>query len=761
MTSFNFLARRPLFYAAILFCLIILSASHFTPKLFYQIQKNDVYWIARDKPNDVLIRGIIISEVEEKKSFYREAYETFVLRGQSIAVAEGEPRPVSGKIRVTLKNPPQNFQYGDEIRVRGRLVLPEKRRNPGGFDARAYLDRRGIRALLFSGKKPDVQISSRHRGNFFLEHSYRFRHYLSQNLSDNFRPVAAAFLKALMLGEKSDVSGEFEDLFIKTGTLHLLAVSGFNVGFLSAAVLFFLAPFPISKNLKWLIVLGMIWFYCLVVGWQAPLVRASVMATILICGNLIGRKTDFLNSLGLAAIFILAVNPKTLFDVGFQLSFLAVAGLALFVPVFMPKKELFPNEKLTMKEKVSLYTAELFWVSFVATFVTLPVTVQNFYLVTPLSLLANMIAVPLSFFLFFCTLVYFFTFWWVPKIVFFVPWILKSLMQIFIACLSWIGQLPFSCVTVGKLSAPLEILLIAGILYFFFSKKIKSRSIRALLIFIFSLNIFLLHDALRHGDRPFTMTALDVGQGDAIYFEFPQGGNLLIDAGKGEPQDKGRRVVVPYLRSKGIRSIDAMVVSHPQADHIGGMSSVLEEFSVKNVFDAKKFYSSRLYEDLKHHILKEGSRYQQLGRGMKVEGFKNIRIDVLNPSLEEESIKNINNACLVLKITYGETSFLLTGDIEAAAMKEMMEADLDLTADVLKVPHHGSKMNKVGEEFVDQAAPKFSVISVGERNPFGHPRAETLEALASIPGNIILRTDQQGAVCLVSDAINVTSAPTK
>src|SRR3989338_1488508 len=143
-----------------------------------------------------------------------------------------------------------------------------------------------------------------------------------------FCPEHAAFLKALLLGERSDVSAEFEDLFIRTGTLHLLAVSGFNVGFLSVALLFFLGPLRLPKKLQWMLVLAAIWFYCLLVGWQAPLVRASVMATLLILGRLLGRKTDLLNSLGLAALILLAVNPKSIFDIGFQLSFLAVAGLA-------------------------------------------------------------------------------------------------------------------------------------------------------------------------------------------------------------------------------------------------------------------------------------------------------------------------------------------------------------------------------------------------------------------------------------------------
>ena len=741
----NFVRRQPLFYAAILLSLILGAANFFIPDLFNGIPKNDLFYLAQKGPVNVYVEGQIVSEVDERENNYHEKFTSFILR------CDG-----AGKTRATVKNPPADFSFGDVIRISGELSLPDGPRNPGGFDFRAYLGRQGIYTLLFSGKGAQCKIISRHRGNPILEKSYAFRHFLSQNLSAGFGEEDAAFLKALLLGEKRDLSAEFEDLFIRTGTMHLLAVSGFNVGFLSAAVLFLLLPFGLSKNFKWLFVLGVLWAYCLLVGWQAPLVRASVMATILICGKLLGKKVDILNSLGLAAIFILAVNPKSLFDIGFQLSFLAVAGMALFVPLFTRRREFFPNEKLTIREKMAVYASELFWVSFVASFVTLPVTVQNFYIVTPLSLLANMIVVPLSFWLFFCGIVYFLTFWWAPKIIYFLPLAMKFLMQIFTQSLIWIAARPASCVTVGKLCAPLEILLVLGVAYFFFDKKIKSRAARAFVLVVFSLNIFLFQDIARHFNRRFSMTALDVGQGDAIYFEFPHGGNLLVDAGSGKPGDKGRRVVMPYLKFKGVRTLDALVVSHPQEDHIGGMEAVLEGVRVKNIYDAEKFYPSHLYKKLKNKIFQKKINAEFVGRGAEIDGFRDARIQVLNPAVKKETSKNINNDSVVLKISHAKTSFLLTGDIEHPAMKEMMEEGLDIHADVLKVPHHGAKPGKASQDFIENVAPKISVISVGSHNSYGHPRQETLDLLASISGNKIFRTDQQGAVCIQSDGQSVS-----
>jgi competence protein ComEC len=154
-------------------------------------------------------------------------------------------------------------------------------------------------------------------------------------LSEDFEGRQSAFLKALFLGERSDLDQDFKDLFLKTGTMHILAVSGFNIGFVCSVLWLFLKPVPISRNAKLGLLLSASWAYCLLVGWQAPVVRATLMASVFLVGQMIGRKGDGLNALGLAACVILALNPKELFDVGFQLSFLAVFGLVTLSPTFL------------------------------------------------------------------------------------------------------------------------------------------------------------------------------------------------------------------------------------------------------------------------------------------------------------------------------------------------------------------------------------------------------------------------------------------
>ncbi len=755
----DFFLRRPLFYGAIFFGVTLVSIHSLSPETIHRIPADSVYWLAKENPKNVKVDGRIVSEIKEFEAFYGGSYSTFLIQCQSATFESGRPIPLSGKVKVSAAYSLKNLRLGDRIRVSGRLSLPRPQRNPGGFDARKYWAHQGVWALVSLGKEDRLEFLERPKGFVWDRWIAELRGYLSKQLSFGFDRDQGAFLQALLLGERGDMSEETKDLFAKTGTVHLLAVSGFNVGFVCAVLLFFLAPFRLHTTIKWLLVLAGVWFYCVLVGWQAPLVRATVMATVFIGAKILGRKSDLLNSLGLAAILLLAVNPSDLWDVGFQLSFAAVLGMALFMKVFVQELPAFESRLKNPMELILRYFRELFWVSFVATIATLPITVQNFYQVTPLSLAANLIAVPLSFALFFLGFVFLMTFWWVPKSLAILPWALKGLMAFFVKTLEAVASLPFSVVTVGKLDRPLLLLLTVGLFYFLSEKKIRSAWFRAFIVVLFAAGIFFIQEALRHQDRSFRMTMLDVGQGDAIYFEFPGGGNLLLDAGKGEPQDEGRRTITPFLKSKGVRCLDTVVISHPQADHIGGMKTLLGEFKVGRIMDAKKFYDSGIYDDLKRDIFHREIPYQKIRKGSRILADKEVEIQVLSPDVEQSLEGNINDESLVLKIIYGKNSFLLTGDIQTSAMARLLESGDDLRSDVLKVPHHGARVDEMGREFLNQVWPKVSLISAGENNIFHHPRPETLEALSEISDNQIYRTDQSGAITVTSDGNRLNVEP--
>ncbi len=743
----DFLRKRPLFYAAILLAFFIFL----NERVFSSFLSHEAFQTLPDA-REVCIGGVIVSEVEEK-IYYHVPNDSFVLDARR-AWLDGKPILFKAKVKVYSKAPEEPLNYGDEVLIQGRLAEPDGPRNPGGFDQKNYLAGSGITKLFFTDKKSQIKRFKSHQGSPVVETALKVRRFLSEALGNYFNPNDASFLRALFLGERGGIDEDFKGLFIKTGTMHILSVSGFNIGFLSYSIFLILNFFRVRKNISYLIVLIGIWAYCLIVGWQAPVVRASIMASLFIAGRLLSRDADLLNLAGASALVILWVSPRQLFDVGFQLSYLAVLSLALFLPRFVERPKLFPNEKWLLREKIARYFSELFWVSFVCLFVTLPVTVQNFYIVTPLSLIANLVVVPISFLLFFIGFLFFLTYGWMPKFLFFLPWIMAGLMKVFTKSLFFIENLPGAYWISGKLDSVLWILLTAGICYLLTTRRFKRPILRALVVFIFVTDIFLLQNALRYFDDKLRMTALDVGQGDALFFEFPHRATLLMDSGKGEPGDRGRYILGPFLKSKGIGSIDALVISHPQEDHIGGMPSVLAEFKVNHIIHAGSDYPTGLFERLKREMDEEKAKVYIAREGDKIVGFLDTDILVLNPPPGQQS-GNVNEDSLVLKIVYKNTRFLLTGDIEEGAMSYIRKKH-DLRAEVLKVPHHGARLKSAGKSFVEQTDPQYSVISVGRHNAFGHPSPVTLSILNNLPNNRVLRTDLDRAVQLVSDGRTVS-----
>ena len=234
--------RRPLFYAAILFSCAILLQHYFFPGLEKKfLPKNDISRFVPDARSPVYLGGTIVSEVESREAFYGGVKVSFILDAKKIWEEDGnDPTSMSGRVKVYLTDPKELLAYGDEIVMKGKLAFAKGKRNPGGFDYRAYLERQGIRAIFYADKKTGFKILRHDQGHFIQAKALKVKSFLSQRLSGAFGPRDASFLKALFLGERSDLEEDFKDLFIKTGTMHILAVSGFNIGFLSVSLFFLL-----------------------------------------------------------------------------------------------------------------------------------------------------------------------------------------------------------------------------------------------------------------------------------------------------------------------------------------------------------------------------------------------------------------------------------------------------------------------------------------------------------------------------------------
>ena len=247
------------------------------------------------------------------------------------------------------------------------------------------------------------------------------------------------------------------------------------------------------------------------------------------------------------------------------------------------------------------------------------------------------------------------------------------------------------------------------------------------------------------------VTFLDVGEADSIFIQFPYGGNMLIDGGQGGRYDAGRRALTPYFRKHGIRRIDAILLTHPHDDHVGGLPTVLRNFKVGLVLDSGQPHTSYSYEEFLGLVEERRIPYRVVKAGTRIRGYEGAEIHILNPppTLLEGTRSDLNNNSVVLKIIYGKTSLLLSADIEAEAEERLLSYGHWLKATVIKVPHHGSRSSS-SQPFLELVDPEVAIISVGRRNPFHHPSSVVLKRYQEM-GIKTYRTDRQGAVIFTSD----------
>lgn len=715
--------------------------------------KNDVSRFISPSAPGVYVGGRVDSEIEVREDAFGSESLVFVLAAQKFwKDSSGAGQKVSGKVRVSMRGSP-DIRYGDVVALSGELRAPRGLRNPGGFDQKAWLARQGIRSLLNAGKGDRFKILERGKGNPLLAGIVNFKAACLDRLRRDFSDRDAAVLAALFFGVRSDIDDAVKDRFLRTGTLHLLAVSGFNVGFVLAAVFFLLAPFHVRRPVRLAVGLAAAWLYVLLVGPQSPVFRAGVMATVWLLGEILGRRSDPLNSLGLSALILWALRPLELFDPGFQLSYAAVIGIVIAVPRLAPRPELFPGETLTFTEKLAREGQLLFWTSCAAQAATLPISVAHFYVVTPWSVFANVPAGFLVFALFMAGAVQMAVSALIPFLAAPAAWIVKGLLALLLGILSGFERLPLAMWTTGRLSWLIWLLLAAACLIFLFSTE-KTPVFRVAVFALAAALCFGAQNFWRSLDRSFEATFLDVGQGDAIHLRFPDGTNWLVDAGQGRAPDMGRAVLVPYFRHEGIRRLDSVAITHPQEDHIGGFSSVVDEIPITEYVDPGVPYDSAHYRRILAALKRRHVPIVAVQTGDESELPGGMRVTVLG-SGPPPGAENINDASIVLRFTHPSGGLVLTGDAGERAFARINASGRPVRADVLKVPHHGAKPGREERLFLSRVKPSVSVISSGERNRYGHPSKEALDALEAIPNNRTYRTDRSGAVRAVFDETGV------
>ena len=698
----------------------------------------------------------------------------FTLHVDSIRVA-GAPRAADGRVRVTVRPSPWDdisaaafptLFEGDRIQLHGQLRLPSGKRNPGGFDYGAYLARRGVCCTMYVDA-PDAVARLAPATSAVTRAIVAVRQHVRTQIVRHVPSAdGQAVLQALLLGDRSGISDTQREWFVQTGLMHLLAVSGLHVFLVGMVLYVLLRPLLMRLRLGWkhvelgraALTVGTLSLYMVLTGARPSVVRAVVMSTLLIGGLLFQRSAHPLNTLGVAALLLLALRPPALFDVGFQLSMAAVAGIVTIHPQIVDNLP----ELWTGSTGVEWLTSTVS-VSVAATVATAPVLLVHFGWVSAAGLLLNVLGIP-------CTalalsaalaLVGVGGFWPTAGAAF------GSSADVFIdgllfasregaAWLGWFGVRVFDLGSWGLGAAVLGVVALAQ----WSRPRVRWRCLVVALVFA-TAGVWM-GAVSRSGAPALDVLFFDVGQGDAVLVTTPKDRRLLIDTGprslSGDPA--ASYSVLPYLRKRGVDRLDAVVITHPDADHLGGLPKILREMSVGHVYHSGQRADTDLYLQTRRLLQKRAVPTTALVRGDEISLGKGVRAEVLGPPPHpsRRGIETENGASVVLRLSYGTVDVLFPGDIEAQAEANLVRTyGSQLDSRVVKVPHHGSKTSSTST-FVRAASTKETraVVSVGQSNRFGMPSSRVLSRWRSM-GDTVRTTARRGAVWLRTDGTDVWS----
>lgn len=702
-----------------------------------------------------VLEGIVSDEPDE-----REYFTYLRIRAERLWFPDGPEIPVRGMALVQTARYPR-FAYGDRVQAIGSLEMPPE---GGEFSYRDYLARQGVHSYM---PRAQVLLVAPRQGHWFMQMLLDLKRRAQQTIAAILPEPQAALLTGILLGVESGIPSDLLDSFRATGTSHILAISGFNLT-LVAGVLMRLGRRMLGPRRSWWVAGVGVALYTILVGASAAVLRAALMAFLCLWARYLGRPSYGPTALAAAAVLMTAWNPNFLWDVGFQLSFTATAGLVLFAdPLERTFVRLFSrvtsNTVIQSMVKLLQETTIVGWAAQIA---ALPVILTHFGQLSLVSPFTNLLVLPVQ-----------------PAVMTWggmaallgmiarplgqaFGWVAWAFLTYTIECVELTARMPYASV---YFRAPGGIVwlyyILLGVLSWWITrsggtertrlklqlqerlqrmaKLVRRLTLSSLLGILLLLAMVCFSVWRTIPDGNLHITFLDVGQGDAIFIRTPSGRQVLIDGG---PADR------PLLRNLGCRmpfwdrTLDLVVLTHPDTDHLVGLLAVLERYRVEAIVFHPVLTETPWYAQWESSIKDETSRVYPLStQGLRIIFGDGTELEIWPP--EPISVPaNLNDASLVSRIAYGGFSVLLPGDISAEMERILLARGYPLRSVVLKVAHHGS-CTSTSEEFLHAIEPQLAVVSVGE-NRFGHPCSDVLERLKDRP---VYRTDKHGSIEVITD----------
>lgn len=623
------------------------------------------------------------------------------------------------------------LEYGDLIEIKGEYSAPEVARNYKGFDYSQYLKTLNIYGTI---KVEESKIINKNQLSPILISINNIKEKMIDNANRNMPKRTANLLLGILIGERDNIQEDIIESFRTANLSHILAVSGAHTSYIILGITYLISKSKTPKRIGYIITIINLLIFIIITGASYSVVRACIMAIVVIGAKICYRKENFFTSICVSLIIILIQNPFAINDIGLKLSFMGTAGIVIF------------NKSITnffIKLKIKQKIAEALSVTFSAQLMIMPITILNFNTISLTFFISNILASPLLGII----IIFGFISIFISSILNPISKILFLILHIFLELLILVSKvtekIPGSSILVKTpniLFAIVYYILILFFNYFFVIKQNPTRRFHKKIIKIITIKniknafkviavVFLIMLLLTRIVRIINPTLkiyfIDVGQGDSTLIVTPKNKKILIDGGEGKTN-----VLFQYLLDRRINKIDYIIISHFDSDHCNGLIEIIEKMRVENIVMSKQSKESKEYKKILEIIKQKNIKVSSVKAEDKIIIEKNLYTKILNPA-EKFEFQDLNNNAIVAKLVYKNFSMLFTGDIEKAEENLAKKYKNELKSTILKVAHHGSKTS-TSEEFLKYVEPQIALIGVGENNKFGHPNQITIEKLKDI-----------------------------
>ena len=663
-------------------------------------------------------------------------------------------KKLNGQVLLFVPQFPE-YHYGDELQVKGKLETPQPIQD---FDYAGYLADQGIYSTMLS---PKIYVTATGKGWGPLAVIYALRNRLSAAMAATLPEPQASLAQGMILGIRGNITPELQDAFIRSGTTHILVISGsqFNIvaGLLVAAGIWI---FGKKRFLYIWLALAAIWVYAILTGLGPPVIRSAIMVSLFLLAELLGRQKSAVTVLAFAAALMVAATPQLLHDASFQLTFMSTIGMVFVAPRFQNWGKKVISARLG-EEGFLVSTAnwilDSLFVTLGVTIVIWPILAYYFGLFSIVSPIATLLVLPaLPWLIFSGTAAAVVGVFILPvgQIIGWLAWLSASWM---LAVINIFANMPLASIKMGAINPAwlwVYFILLAAVLWLIPNRKAvtgflvrtssalnkvpKKWIVSPLLVIaiLTTLTAFNIPDDKLH------VSFLDVGQGDAILIQTPDRQDILVDGG---PSAQAISSELSKHLPFWDRTIELVVLTHPHLDHMTGLLEVLQRYKVQQVLYLDTEYQTPPEKEWLSLIHDKHIKSTLATAGQEIDlGTKETTIEVINPA-PGSTVPDMDNG-IVLRLSDGKISFLLTSDITADSELDLMTRRANLKSTVLKVGHHGSDGSS-STAFLAVVDPQLAVISVGADNKFGHPGAATMQRLTDRVGSDkIYRTDKNGTV---------------